>query len=145
VTWVHDRIYAGGGAHIPDHWDEFAEQTGISAIVHLAPGRPATFRGRPPLAFLWLDLADETEAGPEERWLVGRFIDDCLEQGRKVLLHSSLGRHRARWAFVAYRILAGRTAPAALREAAERPWLTPYRTDPSVWEEFAGEVRARRA
>jgi hypothetical protein len=92
-----------------------------------------------------LGISDEREAGPEERWLVGRFIDDCLEAGHKLLLHSSLGRHRARWAFVAYRIYAGRTAPAALREAAERPWLTPYLTDAAGWEAFAGEVRARRA
>jgi hypothetical protein len=145
VTWVHDRIYAGGGAYIPDHWDDFAEQTGISAVVHLAPRGPAIFRGRPPLAFLWLSVAEETEAGAEERWLVGRFVDVALQQGRKVLLHSSLGRHRARWAYVAYRIVAGRSASAALREAAERPWLTPYPTDPSTWEAFAGEVRARRA
>lgn len=145
MTWVHDRIYAGGGGHIPDDWEAFAEQTGISAVVHLAPGRPEAFRGRPPRAFLWLPISDERDAGPEDRWLVGRFIDDCLEAGHKVLLHSSLGRHRARWAFVAYRIYAGRTAPAALREAAERPWLTPYLTDAAGWEAFAGEVRARRA
>jgi len=145
VTWVHDRIYAGGGAYIPDHWDDFAGQTGISAVVHLSPGRPATFLRIPPLAFLWLNIGDESEAGPEERWLVGRFIDGSLQEGRKVLLHSSLGRHRARWAFVAYRIIAGRSATAALREAAERPWLTPYATDPSEWEAFADEVRARRA
>ncbi len=145
MTWVHDCIYAGGGAHIPDHWDDFAGQTGITAVVHLSPGRPTCFQGGPPRAFLWLSVADEAEAGGEERWLVGRFVDGALGEGRRVLLHSSLGRHRARWAFVAYRIYAGRSAASALREAAERPWLTPYVTDAAAWEAFADEVRARRA
>jgi hypothetical protein len=145
VTWVHDRIFAGGGAHIPDRWDSFADETGITAIVHLSPGRPSRFRGRTPRAFLWLDVGDEPQAGFDERWLAGRFVETCLDDDLKVLLHSSLGRHRTRWAYVAYRIVAGRSAHAALREAGERPWLNPYPTDSAAWEDFADEARARRS
>jgi hypothetical protein len=144
VTWVHDGIYAGGGAHIPDRWDSFADETGITAIVHLSSGRPARFKGRAPRAFLWLDVEDERQAGFDERWLAGRFVETCLDDGLKMLLHSSRGRHRTRWAYVAYRIVCGRSVHAALREAAERPWLSPYLTDTASWEDFADEVRARR-
>jgi hypothetical protein len=145
VTWVHDRIYAGGGGQIPDGWDSFAEQTGVAAVLHLCPKKPARFRGRPPTAFLWLDIEGEREAGAAERWLAGRFVESCLDDGLKVLLHSSLGRHRTRWAYVAYRIVSGRSAHAALREAAERPWLSPYATDAASWEDFADQARARRS
>jgi hypothetical protein len=144
VTWVHEEIFAGGGKHIPAAWEAFADQTGITAVMHLRPGTPDIFRGPLPAAFLWLDLADEDQAGVEERWLAGRFVADCLVEGRRVLLHSSLGRHRTRWAYVAYRIVSGRSARAALREAAERPWLGPYHTQSAAWERFAEAVRAQR-
>lgn len=144
MTWVEERIYAGGGEHIPATWASFADQTGITAVLHLRPGEPEVFRGGAPSAFLWLNIEDESQAGLEERWMAGQFIAWCLEQGQKVLLHSSLGRHRTRWAFVAYRLCSGRPLRAALREAAERPWLNPYPTDRSTWEAFAQAVRARR-
>jgi hypothetical protein len=144
VTWVHEGIYAGGGEHIPATWEAFADQTGITAVLHLRPGAPGVFCGRSPRSFLWLGLEDEDQAGLDERWLAGRFLADCLAEGQRVLLHSSLGRHRTRWAYVAYRIVAGRSARAALREAAERPWLGPYHTQPAAWEAFAEAVRPRR-
>jgi hypothetical protein len=142
VTWVHDQIYAAGGDHIPATWAEFADQTGVTAVLHLAPGRAARFAGPPPEVFLWLDVEDETQVGLDERHLAGCFTLDCLTAGRRVLLHSSSGRHRTRWAYVAYCIYAGRSVRAALRQAAERPWLSPYHTDAETWQAFADVVRA---
>jgi protein-tyrosine phosphatase len=144
VTWVEDRIYAAGGDHIPDTWGEFAEQTGITAVVHLRPGAPAVFRGPMPEACLWLGIADESEAAPDDRWLAGRFVVECLRAGQKVLLHSSLGRHRTRWVYVSWAIVEGRSAQAALRQAGGKPWLSPYHTSPETWDDFAREVRRGR-
>ncbi|MBM3122535.1 MAG: dual specificity protein phosphatase family protein [Chloroflexi bacterium] len=141
MTWVEDRIYAAGGEHIPRTWAEFAHQTGIAAVLHLRPGAPTSFQGPPPEAYLWLGLEDETEAGPAERWLAAAFVRDSLGAGHKVLIHSSLGRHRTRWIFVAWAIVDGRSIQAALRQAAARPWLSPYPTQPEAWEAFAREVR----
>ena len=144
MTWVEDRIYAAGGEHIPLTWGEFAEQTGITAVVHLRPGGPATFRGPVPDACLWLGIAEEGEAAPADRWLVGRFVAECLHAGQKVLLHSSLGRHRTRWVYVAWAIVEGHSAQAALRQAGAKPWLAPYHTSPDALDAFAREVRRGR-
>lgn len=144
MTWVEDRIYAAGGDHIPRTWGEFAEQTGINAIVHLRPGCPDVFCGPSPDAYLWLGIADEGEIAQADRWLAGRFVADCLRAGQKVLLHSSLGRHRTRWVFVSWAIVEGRSAQAALRQAGAKPWLSPYHTSPEVWDDFAREVRRSR-
>ena len=144
MTWVEDRIYAAGGDHIPDTWGEFAEQTGITAVVHLRPGAPAVFRGPMPGSCLWLGIADESEAAADDRWLAGRFVVECLRAGHKVLLHSSLGRHRTRWVYVSWAIVEGRSAQAALRQAGDKPWLSPYHTSPETWDDFAREVRRGR-
>ncbi len=144
MTWVHDRIFAAGGEEIPKTWDSFADQTGVTAVLHLCPFRPIDFRFQPPRVFLWMALADEAEAGVEERLLASRFIDDCLAEGQSVLLHSSLGRHKARWAYVAFCIWSGQTVRAALRRASRAPWLSPYHTDRALWERFAEAVRTQR-
>jgi hypothetical protein len=145
LTWVDDRIYAAGGAHIPATWGSFAEQTGILAVLHLCPGRPADFRGLPARTFLWLNVESEAEAGESERWLAAEFIAGCLAADQAVLIHSSLGRHRVRWAYVAYSIFSGRSPQAAVRQAAQRPWLAPYTTDVEAWERFASRVRQGQA
>jgi hypothetical protein len=75
-----------------------------------------------------------------QRCLAGRFIRSCLDREELVLLHSARGRHRTRWAFVAYCILSGVSVRAALRQAAEQPWLSPYHTDRESWEAFADSV-----
>lgn len=141
MTWVHDRIFAAGGDHISETWSDFSDQTGIQAIFHQSLGRPSHFDGPAPQAFLWLDLEDESQAGIEQRRLAGRFIKTCLEQGQLVLLHSPLGRHRTRWAYVAFLILTGVTVRTALRRAAEQPWLSPYHTDRTIWQAFAVSLR----
>ncbi len=64
--------------------------------------------------------------------------------GSKVLLHSSLGRHRTRWVYVAWAIVDGRSAQAALRQAGAKPWLSPYHTSPELWDAFARDVRRGR-
>jgi hypothetical protein len=142
LTWVHDNIYAAGGMHIPSNWDAFADQTGVTGILHLAPDHPTRFIGASPELFLWLNIADENQAASNERLLAGRFLFECVAEGRRVLLHSSLGRHRTRWAFVAYLLIAGSTVRAALRQAADLPWLSPYHTDKEAWEAFAETLGA---
>lgn len=141
MTWVHDQIFAAGGSHIPSTWETFADQTGVTAVLHLAPNQAANFEGPPPEAFLWMNISEERQVGISERRLASHFLIDCLEAGRRVLLHSNLGRHRTRWAYVAYCISTGRSVRAALRMAAEQPWLTPYKTDVTAWEAFAGTIR----
>ncbi len=141
MTWVHERIFAAGGSHIPETWDAFADQTGISAVLHLAPDRPLAFQTHPPAGFLWLDLAEESQAGDHERLLAGRFIQHALNEDRRVLIHSSLGRHRTRWTYVAYRLLSGGRLGEVLRKAAEPPWLAPYHTDRTAWERFHASLK----
>lgn len=148
MTWVQDGIYAAGGEHLPSTWAEFSDQTGIGAVLHLSPVRPAVFRGPAPEVFLWLPIEDENQAAADDRLLAGRFIAGCRERGLRVLLHSSLGRHRTRWAYVAYEICTGARLRTALRRAASRPWLGPYHTDEAAWEAFvqlAAESQGRRS
>ena len=142
MTWVHDQIYAAGGTHIPMTWADFADQTGVSAILHINPNEPDRFRGPAADQFLWMDVADESQAGLDERRQAAIFLDSCVTGGFRILLHSSLGFHRTRWAYVAYTICAGRSVRAALRSAAEPPWLAPYSTDHEMWNEFAAVCRA---
>ncbi len=118
------------------------DQTGISAILHFKPLSPRQFAGPVPAQFLWMDVADEMHAGIQERLLAAVFLHTCVAQNLRILIHSSLGLHRTRWAYVAYSICAGRSVKSALRMAAKRPWLAPYHTDQTAWEEFAAACRA---
>lgn len=136
MTWVEQSIYAAGGHHIPAVWTDFADSTGIGAILHLSGGGPELFLGPPPRRFLWLMVEEEKLAGLEDRWLAAEFIQNSLQAGEKVLLHSAEGRHRTRWAYVAYGLYMGRRLSRVLREAAEKPWLAPYHTDRDMWEAF---------
>lgn len=143
MTWVHPQIFAAGGNHIPSAWADFADQTGVTAVLALAPGRPAAFEGPPPERFLWMGVDEEAQATPDDRLLAALFLDQCVREGRKVLLHAERTRHRTRWAYVAYRLFAGRSLRAALREAAERPWLAPYPTDEEAWQAFCSMLPSR--
>jgi len=143
LAWVDSRIFAAGGDHIPKHWEEFAGQTGIEAVLHLQPGGPTAFSGGPPACFLWLGIGSEADADTGARWAAGQFILTSMDRGQRVLLHSSQGRHRVRWAFVAYLICSGKTAAAAVRVAEAPPWLAPYRTRPAAWDLFADFVRSQ--
>jgi hypothetical protein len=142
LSWVHERIFAAGGYQIPNTWSAFQDQTGIDAVVHLSPGAPMAFNGPVPTAYLWLDVDDEDAAGLDERRLAGDFVVDCLHQGRTVLLHSRLGRHRTRWVFVAFLLCGGASLARALREAEERPWLSPYHTDEVRWQALVDALGA---
>jgi len=142
MTWVHEKIYAAGGTHVPSTWSAFSDQTGIKTVLHLGGDGPSWFEGPPPDVFLWMKVEKEREAGLEERMRAARFIHDNLLDGRAVLLHSSQGRHRTRWAYVAYCLYAGRKLKPVLREAAERPWMSPYITDELAWEAFAALLNA---
>ena len=143
MTWVHDCIYAAGGKFIPETWGSFSDQTGINAVLHLRPDAPIPFKGPCPRQFLWLNVEDESQADEDCRLHAAIFIGHALEQGHRVLLHSSISRHRTRWAYVAYGIWSGRTVRAVLGEAAEKPWLSPYTTDIEAWQAFSTRVRSR--
>lgn len=140
MTWVHDSIYAAGGDYVSQQWRQFHNATGIEAVLHLSPRRPSTFHGPPPARFLWLDYDDEDQAGLDERWLAGRFIHECLKEDHLVLIHHPQGMHRTRWAFVSYSLMAGKTLIAALHQAQQRPWLSPYHTQKAEWEAFVGAL-----
>jgi hypothetical protein len=144
LSWVHDHIYAAGGSYIPAHWWRFRDQTGIRCVLHIRPERPAPFEGPAPSAYLWLDLDDERQAATSDRWLAAAFIGGALRRGEDVLLHASLGRHRTRWAFVAYLIWSGTTLRGALRQAEEKPWMSPYHTRDREWEDYEAAVRRGR-
>ena len=91
-----------------------------------------------------MDLEDESHIGMEERWLAASFIGENVNLGLLMLLHSSLRRHRVRWAYVSYLIWTGKTVRASLREVEEKPWLAPYRTDEKAWEDFKQYVTIHR-
>ncbi len=142
MTWVHERIFAAGGAHIPATWESFRAQTGIEAVLNVNPGNPSHFVGDPPTRFLWIDVGQESEADMEARLLAGRFLKQAIESGDRVLLHSGQGRHRTRWAYVAFLLCHGKTVATALRQAAETPWLAPYDTDREQWRALARYLKA---
>lgn len=142
MSWVHDRIFAAGGFQIPKTWGEFHDQTGVDAVVHLSPGTPMAFAGPAPAACLWLDINDENDADLGARRLAGDFVLDCLQEGRTVLLHSRLSRHRTRWVFVAFLLCSGVGLARALRQAEERPWLSPYHTDQARWQALVEALQA---
>lgn len=141
MAWVHENIFAGGGAHIPSTWDEFSFQMGIRTVVHLARPEPISFRGRTPARFLWLDIEHEDDADLAARDLCGRFVMEAIANGENVLLHSAHGRHRTRWIYVAFLICSGKQVRAALRLAEEKPWQAPYHTDRATWTEFKNYFR----
>jgi hypothetical protein len=143
LTWVDDQVFAAGGEHVARTWADFSAQTGIRAVLHLSPVSPAQFDGPAPEAFLWMAVSDEPDADHEARLLAGRYIADCVRGGWKVLLHSSLGLHRVRWAYVAFRLIEGQSLQAALRQVEKPPWLAPYRTDLPTWKAFWSEIGGR--
>jgi len=145
MTWVHDRIFAAGGEHVPATWAAFCAQTMVEAVVHLRPAQPSRFLGPAPAAFLWLDVADESQADSACRQLAGRFVEEQVGQGRHVLIHSPLGRHRTRWVYVAFLLCQQMALPSALRAAEERPWLAPYHTDRQAWADLADSLVSTEA
>jgi hypothetical protein len=92
---------------------------------------------------LWLDVATEEQAGLPDRFVAAAFIATCLQEGRRLLLHASPGRHRTRWAFVAHQIWAGAAPKTAIRAAERPPWMSPYATNPDRWQEFAALASTR--
>jgi hypothetical protein len=145
MTWVHDRIFAAGGSHIPATWAAFHDQTMIEAVVHLRPYTPAPFEGGAPAAFLWLDIGDESQADTQCRRLAGSFVQAQVDRGRSVLIHSPLGRHRTRWVYVAFLLCQQVAVTSALQAAEERPWLAPYHTDEAAWSELAESLASSPA
>jgi hypothetical protein len=136
LAWVHEHIFASGGEQIPSTWVQFSTQLGIGAVIHLSHPEPMAFYGPVPERFLWLNIEEEQQAGHTARELCGRFVQESISLGQNVLMHSSHGRHRTRWIFVAYLICTGKQVRAALTRAEEKPWQGPYHTDRAGWSEF---------
>jgi hypothetical protein len=141
VAWVHEQIFAAGGGHIPATWDQFSHQMNIKTVIHLSKSTPMDFNGGWPDRFLWLAIEGEKDSDSAARELCGRFVQDAVAQGQNVLLHSSHGRHRTRWIYVAFLLCSGRQLRAALRLAEEKPWQAPYHTDRESWETFKHYLR----
>jgi hypothetical protein len=113
---------------------------GITAILNINEVVPTNFLGRPPERYLWLNIPGEKEADLEARVCAGRFLHSCVLRGDRVLMHSSHSRHRTRWAYVAFLLYSGESVSAALRQAAESPWLAPYETDRERWQALADHL-----
>jgi hypothetical protein len=141
LAWVHEHIFAAGGEQIPSTWDKFSSHLDIQAVIHLSNPGPMSFRGPLPSRFLWLDIEDEQDADYRTQALCGKFVKDALASGENVLLHSTHGRHRTRWIYVAYLICTGRQVRSALRMAEEKPWQAPYHTDRAKWSDFKNFLR----
>lgn len=144
MAWVHERIFAAGGDHIPDTWDQFSRQMNIQVVIHLSKPKPMAFQGRWPARFLWLDVEQETETAFPARAVCGQFVHEAIADKQNVLLHSRHGRHRTRWIYVAYQLYVGRQLRAALRLAEHKPWQAPYHTDRERWAEFKNYLREMR-
>lgn len=135
VTWVDERIFAGGGAYIARNWLQFRADSGVEAVLELADEAQIDFQNNRPQRYLWMPISHEDEAGSVERVQAARFIAETVYSGKIILLYA-VRRHRARWAFVSFLIYRGMKVPAAIRKAEEAPWLAPYKTDLPAWEAY---------
>ncbi len=150
MTWATDSIFVAGGDFVDDHWPDFQAQSGVSAVVTVAPDRPRAYGEPQPVALLWLPVADEAAYTMEQLTLGADFIALALAAGRKVLLHGPLGVHRTRPLVAAHLLQQGRSLARVLRELEDKPWLPPYQGSREVLETLAARlaeahgVQARR-
>jgi len=141
MTWATDSIFVAGGDFVDDHWPDFQAQSGVSAVVTIAPDRPRAYGEPQPVAALWLPVADEAAFTLEQLTLGADFIAAALAAGRKVLLHGPLGVHRTRPLVAAHLLQQGKSLARVLRELEEKPWLPPYQGDAAVLGELSNRFR----
>ncbi len=136
MTWVTDQIFVAGGAFVVETWKDFQAQTGVSAIITIGTEAPGIFVDPLPWAWLWLPVADELGYTLAHLTLGVAFIDQARAAGRTLLLHGPKGQHRARPLVAAHLLASGKSLARVLREVELRPWLPPYKGDPSLLEAF---------
>ncbi|MCC6187597.1 MAG: hypothetical protein IT318_01070 [Anaerolineales bacterium] len=126
MTWATDSIFVAGGDYVREYWGEFQAQSGVSAVVTVAPEGPVAYLDPLPWAALWLPVASEAAYNLDQLALGVDFIEAALAAGRKVLLHGPHGVHRTRPLVAGHLLARGKTLARVLREMEEKPWLPPY-------------------
>ena len=144
MTWATDSVFVAGGDYVDDYWPDFQAQTGVSAVVTVAPDRPRAYGEPRPAAALWLPVADEAAYTLEQLTLGADFVAAALQRNRKVLLHGALGLHRVRPLVAAHLLQQGKSLARVLRELEEKPWLPPYQGDKTLLEAMAGRLQGER-
>jgi hypothetical protein len=142
MTWATDSLFVAGGDYVSEYWADFQDQSGVSAVVTVAPERPPAYGAPLPWAALWLPVADEAGYSRDQLALGADFIAAALAAGRKLLLHGPHGVHRVRPLVAAHLLRQGQSLKRVLRELEEKPWLPPYRGDVAVLEGLAGNGAA---
>jgi hypothetical protein len=129
MPWVADHLFAAGGEFVSETWPEFHSQTGVSAVITVAPEKPGVFALPRPWAWLWLPVDAEDQYTLDQLKLGAHFISAALRAGQGVLLHGALGVHRTRPLVAAHLILSGKSVARVLREMEAKPWQPPYKGD----------------
>jgi hypothetical protein len=140
MTWATDSVFVAGGDFVDDYWPDFQAQSGVSAVVTVAPDRPRAYGEPRPVAVLWLPVAGEADYTLEQLSLGADFIAAAVQRGRKVLLHGSHGLHRLRPLVAAHLLQQGKSLARVLRELEEKPWLPPYQGDAALLEALAAGI-----
>lgn len=140
MTWVTDSIFVAGGDYVREFWADFQAQAGVTAVVTVSAEGPVAYLNPLPWAALWLPVEDEAGYGLEQLALGVNFIQEALAGGRKVLLHGPKGVHRTRPLVAGHLLAEGKSLARAVRTVEEKPWLPPYKGDPSLLEQLAGRL-----
>jgi len=144
MTWATDSIFVAGGDFVDDFWPDFQAQSGVSAVVTVAPDAPRAYGEPRPYAALWLPVADEAGYTLDQLLLGADFIAAAIGARRKVLLHGALGVHRTRPLVAAHLLQQGKSLKRVLRELEEKPWLPPYQGNQEVLEALAARLSGGR-
>jgi len=134
MPWVADHLFAAGGEFVSESWPEFQSQTGVTAVITVAPDKPGSFGLPRPWAWLWLPVEAEDQYTLDQLKLGAHFIGAALSAGQAVLLHGALGVHRTRPLVAAYLIVSGKSVARVVREMEAKPWQPPYQGDLALLE-----------
>jgi hypothetical protein len=137
MPWVTDHIFVAGGDFVSESWREFQGQTGVSAVLTVAPEKPGEFNAPRPWAWLWLPVDDEDHYTLDQLKLGAHFISAALAAGQTVLLHGAAGVHRTRPLVAAHLITQGKSVARVVKELESKPWLPPYKGDVTLLELLA--------
>jgi dual specificity MAP kinase phosphatase len=134
MPWVTDHIFVAGGDYVSESWPEFQSQTGVSAVITVAPEKPGEFNIPRPWAWLWLPVENENQYTLDQLKLGAYFINAALAAGQTVLLHGANGAHRTRPLVAAHLITQGKSVARVIKEMEAKPWLPPYQGDVTLLE-----------
>ena len=118
MPWITENVAIAGAGISAENWNEVRGH-GFTAIVNLRSERQDAFVEPLPDAYLWLPTEDHTDPPPENLLLGARFIDGCVNSGKRVLIHCKMGIHRSATMAVAYLIFTGLSKEDAIRKLAE--------------------------